>query len=253
VALYVSALLVPALSGANEGALGAPLCAAGMAISSGEPDSSVFAESASSGVRAHWCERYDEWGTTTRSGPYWETYASGSIRVRGTYVDSRLEGPVVSFHESGELFLRGFLQAGQWTGAFEIYHENGAPWFQATMKDGQLDGPVATFFPDGGLESETRFQAGREDGKARSFFAAAAGGRLKSEAQIEADMFIGEHRVLDREGGLVRTIDWNAAPIDWRSAQTRQEGLPAAPASSGRSEPVAAGFGPVIESGPALP
>jgi len=239
--LMLGALLLPISSGADETISQAFTCPAGSTRSSGTPDTAIFSKAASANVRGHWCEQYDEWGTATRAGPYWETYADLSIRTRGSYIDSRLEGTVVSFHESGALFLRGFLADGQWTGAFEIFHENGSAWFQANMRDGKLDGPVATFFPDGGLESETRFQAGREDGLARSFFAASAGGRLKSEAHIEADAFIGQHRLLGRTGALLRMIDWDAAPIDWRKAE------PAAPREPER------GFAPGAPARPVAP
>ena len=210
------ALLVAPPASAGEKAAGARACPAGTVLASGKPDTTVFAMRASARFRGHWCERYDTSGISTRSGPYWETDSGGAVQARGSYVESQLEGPFVAYHESGELFLRGFLEHGEWSGAFEIFHENGAPWFQANMRAGRLEGPVATFFPDGEIESETHFQAGREDGLARSFFAASAGGRLQSEAHIEADAFVGEHRLLDRNGQLIRKIDWNTSPIDWR-------------------------------------
>lgn len=239
--LILFVLLLPSRSDAEEGIAAPPACPTGMTRSSGPPDTAIFAKAASAQIRAHWCERYDPMGISTRSGPYWEIYADGSIRTRATYVESRLTGPVVSFHESGELFLRGFLADGEWQGAFEIFHENGAAWFQANMSGGRLDGPVATFFPDGARESETRFQAGREDGRARSFFATTAGGRLKSEAQIEADAFVGEHRLLDRDGAVVRTIDWDAAPIGWRRTRRAGRRKPEpGPAPEARGEPSAA-------------
>jgi antitoxin component YwqK of YwqJK toxin-antitoxin module len=140
-------------------------------------------------------------------------------------VDSQLEGPVSVHNEDGTPFLRGFLEAGDWSGALKIFHGNGAVWFEARFESGQLAGALRTRFPDGALESETRFQAGREDGLARSFYPTAAGGRLKSEAHVEADQLVGRHRVLDRKGELIRVIDWNAAPSSWR----RIAPLPAAP------------------------
>ncbi len=240
-ALWV--LVLPALSGADEVAAKAPACPSGLTRSSGEPERAVFTKAASVGVLAHWCERYDEWGATTRSGPYWETYSSGSIRLRASYVESRIEGPVLTFYESGGPFLRGTLADGRWTDSFEILHENGTPWLRAAMNEGRLDGLVETFFPGGELESQARFQSGREDGLSRSFFPAAAGGGLKSEARIEGDLFIGEQRIFDRDGGLVRMIDWDTQPIEW----SRGGGALAVPASPGPGEPDAAAFGTEID------
>jgi hypothetical protein len=81
---------------------------------------------------------------------------------------------------------------------------------QLYFRSGRLNGLVQTFHPDGKLASETRYQNGREDGLARSFYASAIGGRLKSEAHLEGDDFVGTHRLFDRSGALTHTIDWQA-------------------------------------------
>lgn len=209
------------------GASAAPdvVCADGATVASGVPDPSLLAREVSKGIRAVWCERYDEAGVATRLGPYREFYPNGRLRVSGQYVDSTLVGPVAIQNEDGTLFLRGFLDHSEWTGGFEIFHETGAVWFEAEFESGQLEGPLRTHYPDGALESETQFQAGREDGLARSFYPTAAGGRLRSEAHVEADQIVGVHRLLDRDGGLVRSIDWTDGPSTWRRAPAR----PAAP------------------------
>ena len=197
-------------------------------LASGAPDASLLARAASKGIRAFWCERYDSIGVATRLGPYREFYSNGRLRVRGQYIESKLVGPIAIQNEDGTLFLRGFLDRGEWSGAFEIFHETGEVWFEAEFRSGQLEGPLRTHYPDGALESETQYQAGREDGLARSFYPTAAGGRLKSEAHVEADQIVGVHRLLDRDGGLVRSIDWTDGPPTWRRAS--QE--PAAPGFS---------------------
>ena len=199
-------------------------CASGATLATGRTDPDLLADEASNGVRAFWCERYDSYGTATRTGPYWETYSNGRIRTRAHYVDSQLQGPVSIYDQDGPLFLRGFLEAGEWSGVFELFHWNGSVWLEAHFEAGQLEGALRTRFPDGALESETRYQAGREDGLARSFYPTAAGGRLRSEAHVEADQLVGRQRLLDRKGELIRTIDWNTGPIAWRRAKN----LPAA-------------------------
>jgi antitoxin component YwqK of YwqJK toxin-antitoxin module len=183
-------------------------------------------------VRAFWCERYDANGTAIRTGPYWEMYSNGRTRTEAHYLDSQLTGPVSIRNEDGSLFLRGFLDAGEWSGPLEMFHQNGAVWFDAHFTAGSLDGDVRTRFSDGALESETRFQAGREDGLARSFYPTTAGGRLKSEAQVEADQLVGPHRVMDRRGKLVLRIDWDSGPLSWRNITAQ----PAAP-DFGRRDP----------------
>ncbi len=197
-------------------------------LATGRPDPGVFASNASKGVSAFWCERYDTNGIATRSGPYWETYPNGQTRTRAHYVDSHLKGPVSILNEDGSLFLRGFLENGEWSGPLEIFHESGAVWFEAHFDAGQLEGALRTHYPDGALESETRYQAGREDGLARSFYPTAAGGRLKSEAHVEADRLVGRHRLLDRRGRLIRSIDWDVGPAAWRSVPARSAN-PASP------------------------
>lgn len=192
-------------------------CDAESTLATGRPDPDLFASDASRGVRAFWCERYDANGIATRSGPYWETYSNGRTRTQANYVDSRLKGPVSVLNEDGSLFLRGFLDQGEWSGRLEIFHENGAIWFEAHFESGHLEGTLRTHYPDGALESETRYQAGREDGLARSFYPTAAGGRLKSEAHVEADRLVGRHRLLNRRGKLIRSIDWEIGPAAWRS------------------------------------
>jgi hypothetical protein len=209
------------------------VCESGETLATGRPDADLFAGEASKGVRAFWCERYDAIGIATRAGPYWETYSNGRTRTKANYVDSRLDGPVAIRHEDGSLFLRGFLKAGEWSGPLEIFHDSGSIWFAARFESGRLEGALRTHFPDGALESETRYQSGREDGLARSFYPTAAGGRLKSEAHVEADRLVGRHRLLDRRGNLIRLIDWDTGPAAWRS-------VPATPASADLARPAPA-------------
>jgi hypothetical protein len=216
-----------AISAATSGFV----CKQGATLATGRPDPDLFASEASKGVRAFWCERYDENGIATRMGPYWETYSNGRTRTRANYVDSRLKGPVSIQNEDGSLFLRGFLEEGGWSGQLEIFHENGAVWFEAHFDSGHLEGALRTRFPDGAIESETRYQAGREDGLARSFYPTAAGGRLKSEAHVEADQLVGRHRLLNPKGELIRSIDWDIGPAAWRSIRPGPSDapMPAAP------------------------
>jgi len=199
-------------------------CDPGATLATGRPDTDLFANQASKGVRAFWCERYDENGNATRTGPYWEEYSNGRTRTQASYVDSRLKGPVSILNEDGSLFLRGFLEEGEWSGPLEMFHENGAVWLEAHFDSGHLEGALRTRYPDGALESETHYQAGREDGLARSFYPTAAGGRLKSEAHVEADQLVGQHRLLDRGGELIRSIDWETGPAVWRSVPATAAG-----------------------------
>ncbi|MBC8187464.1 MAG: hypothetical protein H8E78_04560 [Proteobacteria bacterium] len=167
-----------------------------------------------------------EGGAARASGPPdREFYASGARRVDGHYVGSMLAGPIAIRNSDGSLFLRGFLEDGEWSGALEIFHETGAVWFEAEFRSGSLVGPLRTRYPDGALESETCFQTGREDGLARSFYPSAAGGRLKSEAHAEADEIVVVHRLLDRNGEVVRSIDSSEGPPLWRRIREK----PAAP------------------------
>lgn len=194
-------------------------CEEDATLAAGRPDPALFSAEASKGVRAFWCERYDPNGRTTRAGPYLEIEADGSVRTRATYVDSRLAGPVTIRYRDGAVFLEGFLEEGEWSGPLTIFHPNGTPWFEARFDAGHLEGGFRTRYPDGALESETRFQHGREDGLARSFYPTAMGGRLKSEVHVEADQLMGEHRLLDRSGRLVRSNRRGDAPASWsRSA-----------------------------------
>ncbi len=192
------------------------VCKDGATLASGRPDATLFSAEASRGVRALWCETYDPNGRAIRVGPYLEVEADGSIRTFATYVDSRLEGPVAIRYSDGRLFLKGFLKGGAWSGPLTIFHPNGRPWFEARFVAGRLEGALRTRYPDGALESETRYQHGREDGLARSFYPTAAGGRLKSEVHVEADQLMGEHRLLDRAGRLVRSTRGADAPASWR-------------------------------------
>jgi hypothetical protein len=228
VVAFALACTLPA--GAADLSPSAFVCEPGETLATGRPDADLFAAEASKGVRAFWCERYDVIGIATRAGPYWETYPNGRTRTKASYVDSLLEGPVAIRHEDGSLFLRGFLEAGEWSGPLEIFHDSGRIWFAAQFESGRLEGALHTHFPDGALESETRYQAGREDGLARSFYPTAAGGRLKSEAHVEADRLVGQHRLLDPKGELVRSIDRDAGPAAWRRG-------PATPAAADLTRP----------------
>jgi hypothetical protein len=215
-------------------------CEPGAILAGGRPDPTIFADDASRGVRASWCERYDRYGVATRTGPYREVYPGGAIRTEARYVDSHLRGPVTIRNEDGGLFLKGFLVDGEWVGELEIFHPNGAVWLETHFDHGVLEGAVRSHYADGALESETRFQHGREDGLARSFYPSTVGGRLKSEAYVEADRIVGQHRLLDREGEVVRTIDWETGPLAWRSALRVPAPGPAAPDISPYRQPESA-------------
>lgn len=227
-ALLIALLSTFGLGARRAAALDELVCQHGTILAGGDPDPAIFSDEASRGVRASWCERYDAYGRSTRTGPYREVYPSGALRTEAHYVRSRLEGPVTLRNERGGLFLRGTLAGGAWSGRLEIFHPNGTLWMSEHYKDGVLEGVVQTRYPDGALESETTFQHGREDGLARSFYPTKAGGGLKSEVYVEADRLVGEQRIFDRSGKLVRSIDWDSAPVPWRAPRSR----PAAPASN---------------------
>jgi hypothetical protein len=208
-------------------------CEEGTTLASGAPDPSIFSAAASRGVRAIWCERYDQYGTTTRNGPYRELYPSGAVRTDARLSEGRLHGPIEIRHEEGGLWLRSFYVDGVEQGPLEIFHPRGERWLHAEMKDGKLHGGVRTLYPDGALESETRYQRGREHGLARSFHPARSGGRLHSEVRVESDRPVGTHRVLDVEGHLRLLLDRDAVPAAPASRP------PAAPASSTAGTPPA--------------
>jgi len=247
VVIGVTLSLVTAVGGEEATGTDRLACEAKSTLASGRPDRTIFAGAASKGVRAFWCERYDALGRTVRNGPYLDFYANGRPRIRAHYVDSQLAGPVTVRNEDGSLFLRGFLEDGQWAGDFEMYHDSGARWLEARFEAGVLEGALRTRFPDGALESESHYQAGREDGLARSFYPTALGGRLRSEAYVEADQIVGPHRVLGRDGELVRSIDQNLGPAAWRRPDA--ESRIAEPEDSG---PSPAAKRPTTDAEPAL-
>lgn len=227
-AIYLGILICVLLGVPTSSALDELRCENGAILAGGDPDRAIFASEASRGVRASWCERYDRYGKATRTGPYREIYPTGALRTEARYVRSRLQGRVTVRNEDGGLFLRGFLVGGEWVGEFELFHPNGALWLETHFDHGVLEGATRTHYADGALESETRFQNGREDGLARSFYPSSLGGRLKSEVFVEADRMVGQHRILDRRGAIIQSIDWDTGPIAWRTTQP-------APASSDSS------------------
>ncbi|MBW2426326.1 MAG: hypothetical protein JRG86_18920 [Deltaproteobacteria bacterium] len=187
-------------------------CERGTTLASGSPDPSIFSPAASRGVRASWCERYDQYGRTMRTGPYRELYPSGAVRTLARLREGRLHGPIEIRHEDGGIWLRSFYVEGIEQGPLEIFHSRGEPWLHAEMKDGKLHGDVRTLYPDGALESETRYERGHEHGLARSFHPARAGGRLHSEVRVDSDRPVGIHRVLDVDGHLRLQLDRDAVP-----------------------------------------
>lgn len=202
-------------------------CETDQVEASGPPDPMLFAADASRNVRARWCERYDDWGRSTRSGPYQEIYANGALRVRARYVDSRLDGTVEIRHENGRPFLAGRLREGEWDGPLALFHENGGPWWVGRFQAGRLHGTVRSYYADGAIESEANFQSGREDGLARSFYPRTVGGGIKSETRMEADLLVGAHRLFAPGGQLRRSLRGDVPPA------TRTElGAPAAPSGT---------------------
>ena len=181
-------------------------------------------------MRAEWCERYDQFGRATREGPYRESHPDGSLRAEGRYKASQLEGPIVAYHENGNVFLKGFLANGKWQGRWTLHHSTGAPWIEAELSEGRLNGAVRTRHPDGGLAGETRFQHGREDGLARSFYPTKIGGGLLSEVRVEADEWIGTHRVFAANGDALLPIDFDdpifaTVPIELMGSAPRPVGV----------------------------
>ena len=208
------ALPVSADSGTEE-ATGGLTCPKGQTLASGPVDEAVFSRAASRGIRGEWCERYDELGRAERVGPYRERYPSGALRLESAYLDGRLTGPVVAYHENGAVFLRGVVANGAGQGPLTLHHENGELFWSGGFEDGHLEGRVELRHPDGGLAAETRFQKGREDGEARSFYPLGLGGGVKSHVHVEADAFVGIHRIFDAGGVVIERADRDAPPSDW--------------------------------------
>jgi hypothetical protein len=214
-------------------------CEADQVEAGGRPDPTLFAPDASHDVRARWCERYDGWGRSTRSGPYQEIYPNGALRVRARYLDSELDGTVEIRHENGRPFLAGRLREGEWDGPLALFHENGGPWWVGRFREGRLHGTVRSYFPDGAIESEAHFQSGREDGLARSFYPRTVGGGLKSETRLEADLQVGAHRLFAPGGQLRQSLRGGVPPA------TRTEmGAPAAPRGATSKSPARPGRRP---------
>jgi len=199
----------PSQSSGPEGML---RCPSATTLASGPPERSLFSAAASKGIRALWCERYDEYARTVRVGPYLELYPSGALRTDANFHEGRLHGPLTLYHENGQLWLRSAYTHGVEGGSLEIFHPSGALWLEGKLEQGALHGPLRSYFPDGSLESETRFEHGREQGLARSFYPTAAGGRLRSETRVETDRVVGEHRLLDPGGRLIGGVDPDPIP-----------------------------------------
>lgn len=234
--ILVSAVLLAPAGAADEAARA---CPRGQVLAFGAVDETVFSRSASRGIRAEWCGGYDAHGQAQRSGPYRERYPDGALRLEGTYLDGRLEGPIVAYHENGRVFLRGVLVGGEWQGALSLHHENGHRIWHGQFEQGRLDGRIELRHPDGGLAAETRFQQGREDGTARSFFARHLGGGIQSEVHVEADTFVGLHRVFDTDGRLRLRADRDGGPAAWRPipplpSSTASDDAPASAHRTGR-------------------
>ncbi len=181
-------------------------CPADAVHAFGAPDTELFPDAASRGVRAEWCERYDPMGRSIRTGPYRERYPDGALAVAGHYRRGRLEGPVVAWLEDGRVFLRGHLSEGDWNGTLTLHHPEGPAWLTLTYDGGALEGPVLLRHPDGALAGETRFRADREQGLARSFYPSSHGGGLLSEVRVEDDRIVGVHRLFDAEGSVIAPL-----------------------------------------------
>ncbi len=158
------------------------VCPPGQILAGGAVDETVFLRTASRGVRAEWCERYDALGRSERIGPYRERDRDGALRLEATYVGGRLAGPVVAYHEDGSVFLRGRLVAGRWDGAVSLHRENGEALWSGTYSEGRL---VAREDTDASLVSPVAHAPAPRDTPARPRASQRATGRASQRTSAD--------------------------------------------------------------------
>jgi antitoxin component YwqK of YwqJK toxin-antitoxin module len=169
-----------------------------------------------------------------KNGPARFFHANGSLMKYGNYIGDLKQGPwvfhAVNGHKTAELsYLRGRLD-----GTCRWWDANGQLIAEEPYEQGIFHGTLRRWFPDGSPKQETHFEHGRAfgeytrhvhegdtlrhgtvikgfyaDGKCNGIWTGLTGdGRLMSEGRFVDNIRVGTWRYWDRQGRLVKEVDY---------------------------------------------
>lgn len=96
----------------------------------------------------------------------WTYYSEfdGTVRIRESYRDGKLDGVSRSYYPNGEISEEVEWKQGVKEGAWNQYYENGAPRLSGHYKNNLMHGTYEVYFPDGTVKISGTYSENRSDG-----------------------------------------------------------------------------------------
>jgi antitoxin component YwqK of YwqJK toxin-antitoxin module len=96
----------------------------------------------------------------------WTYYSEfdGSVRIRESYRDGKLDGFTRSYYANGEVSEEVEWKAGVKEGSWNQYYENGAPRLSGYYKNNMLHGSYEVYFPNNTPKIRGSYVENRSDG-----------------------------------------------------------------------------------------
>ncbi len=123
----------------------------------------------------------------------WNYYAEsdGTIRIRESWKNGRIEGTVISYYPNGQISEITNWFKGAKEGIWEQYFENGEKKLSGNFNSDLKNGPYTAFYPDGNKEIDGFYQN---------------------------DLFHGTWTYYDQDGLVILTLEYDAGKILNRDA-----------------------------------
>lgn len=105
-----------------------------------------------------------------------------------TYVDGKVNGPLIDYYISGAKRMEGFESEDRWNGRFSWFYENGNKWAEGTYVNSKLNGNYIEWHPNGQLLQKVNYNNGKKNGLVEVWY---SNGQKKEEVNYINDIHEG--------------------------------------------------------------
>jgi len=109
------------------------------------------------------------WDGQADNSSYTVYSPSGSIRLKGTVKNGKLEGKKIRYSSNGKVSQTAFYVNGGIHGEFKVYYENGSLLTKSFYKRGIVHGPYSTYHLNGQVLCDVNYNNGTKVGTERRY------------------------------------------------------------------------------------